>query len=74
MEKTRDQIARIAKRTAEPTERGRELSDDEVVLLVRWHDGIYGVAGPKTIEAIKTAARLDGIITDPVCAGNKRRR
>lgn len=69
VEKTRDQITRIAKRTAEAIELGRELSDDEVVLLDRWHDGIYGVAGPRTIEAIKTAARLDGMITDPVYEG-----
>ena len=69
VEKTRDQITRIAKRTAEAIELGRELSDDEVVLLDRWHDGVYGVAGPKTIEAIKTAARLDGMITDPVYEG-----
>jgi 1-aminocyclopropane-1-carboxylate deaminase len=48
---------------------GRKLTDDEVVLLDRWHDGIYGVAGPKTIEAIKLAASLEGMITDPVYEG-----
>lgn len=69
VDKTRDQITRIAKRTAEAIELGRELSDDEVVLLDRWHDDIYGVAGPRTIEAIKTAARLEGMITDPVYEG-----
>jgi 1-aminocyclopropane-1-carboxylate deaminase len=69
VEKTRDQITRIAKRTAYAIELGRELSDDEVVLLDRWHDDIYGVAGPRTIEAIKTAARLEGMITDPVYEG-----
>ena len=69
VEKTRDQITRIAKRTADAIELGRELSEDEVVLLDRWHDDIYGLAGPRTIEAIKTAARLDGMITDPVYEG-----
>ena len=69
VEKTRDQITRIAKRTAKAIELGRVLSDDEVVLLDRWHDDIYGVAGPKTIQAIKTAARLEGMITDPVYEG-----
>jgi 1-aminocyclopropane-1-carboxylate deaminase len=67
--KTRDQIARIARRTAEAIDLGREISDDEIVLLDRWHDGIYGVAGPTTIEAIKIAARTDGMITDPVYEG-----
>jgi 1-aminocyclopropane-1-carboxylate deaminase len=69
VEKTRDQITRTAKRTAEAIDLGRELADDEIVLLDRWHDDIYGVAGPKTIEAIKTAARCDGMITDPVYEG-----
>jgi 1-aminocyclopropane-1-carboxylate deaminase len=69
VQKTWDQIARIARRTAEAIELGREVSDEEIVLLDRWHDDIYGIAGPRTIEAIKTAARLDGMITDPVYEG-----
>jgi len=69
VEKTGDQIARIARRTAEAIDLGREIADDEIVLLDRWHDDIYGVAGPRTLEAIKTAARTDGMITDPVYEG-----
>ena len=69
VDQTRDQIARIARRTAEAIELGRELSNDEVVLLDRWHDGVYGIAGPRTIDAIKTAAQLEGMITDPVYEG-----
>lgn len=69
VEKTWDQIARIARRTAEGIELGREIADDEIVLLDRWHDDIYGIAGPRTIEAIELAARMDGMITDPVYEG-----
>jgi 1-aminocyclopropane-1-carboxylate deaminase len=69
VEKTWQQIKRIADRTSEMIDLGRKLTDDEVVLLDRWHDGIYGVAGPKTIEAIKLAASLEGMITDPVYEG-----
>lgn len=69
VEKTRAQIERIAKRTAEAIELGREIAEDEIVLLDRWHDGIYGIAGPRTIEAIKTAGSLEGMITDPVYEG-----
>lgn len=36
VEKTRDQTARIARRTAEAIELGREVRDDEIVLLERW--------------------------------------
>ncbi len=60
VDKTRDQIARIARRTAAGIELGREVRDDEIVLFDRWHDGIYGIAGPRTIEAIELAARMDG--------------
>jgi 1-aminocyclopropane-1-carboxylate deaminase len=69
VDKTRDQILRIARRTAEMIDLGRELDDDEVVLLERWHDGVYGIAGPHTIEGIKLTASLEGMITDPVYEG-----
>jgi 1-aminocyclopropane-1-carboxylate deaminase len=69
VEKTWDQIKRIASRTASAIELGRELNDSEVVLLDRWHDGIYGVASEHTIEGIELVARLDGMITDPVYEG-----
>jgi 1-aminocyclopropane-1-carboxylate deaminase len=69
VEKTWEQIARIARRTAAGIELGREVRDDEIVLLDRWHDGVYGIAGPRTIEAIELAARMDGMITDPVYEG-----
>jgi 1-aminocyclopropane-1-carboxylate deaminase len=41
VEKTWEQIARIARRTAEGIELGRDIADDEIVLLDRWHDDIY---------------------------------
>ncbi len=69
IEKTWNQIKRIASRTAEKIELGRQLRDEEIVLLDRWHDGIYGVAGERTIEAIRLVGRLEGMITDPVYEG-----
>lgn len=69
VEKTHDQITRIAQRTAQAIGLGRELRPDEVVLLDRWHDGIYGVAGPRTIDAIQHLARTEGVISDPVYEG-----
>ena len=69
VEKTWEQIKRIASRTAASIELGRELRDSEIVLLDRWHDGIYGVAGPRTIDAIKLVGQLEGMITDPVYEG-----
>jgi 1-aminocyclopropane-1-carboxylate deaminase len=67
VEQTRDQIMRIARRTAEAIRLGRELREDEIVLLDEWHAGTYGIPDAKTIEAI--SARLEGVLTDPVYEG-----
>jgi 1-aminocyclopropane-1-carboxylate deaminase len=69
VEKTWEQIKRIAQRTADAIDLGRELGDDEIVLLDRWHAGVYGIADEKTIEAIRLVARLEGMIVDPVYEG-----
>jgi 1-aminocyclopropane-1-carboxylate deaminase len=66
---TRDQITRIARRTAEAIGLGRPLADDEIVLLDEWHAGTYGVPDEKTIDAIRLCARLEGMLTDPVYEG-----
>ena len=66
---TRAQVARIARATAELIEVGRELRDDEIELDERYHAGVYGIPDEQTLEAIRTAARLEGMITDPVYEG-----
>lgn len=66
---TWDQIARIARRTAEAIDLGRELRDDEIGLLGEWHAGAYGVPDAKTIDAIRLCASLEGMLTDPVYEG-----
>jgi 1-aminocyclopropane-1-carboxylate deaminase len=69
VEQTWEQIARIARRTAESIGLGRDLRDDEIVLLDEWHAGTYGIPDAKTIEAIRLCARLEGMLTDPVYEG-----
>ena len=69
VEKTWEQIARIARQTADAIGLGRALADDEIVLLDEWHAGIYGIPDAKTIDAIRLCARLEGMITDPVYEG-----
>jgi 1-aminocyclopropane-1-carboxylate deaminase len=66
---TREQVARIARRTAALIEVGRDLRDDEIVLDDRYHAGTYGIPDERTLEAIRTAGRLEGMITDPVYEG-----
>ena len=57
---TREQVARIARRTADLIEVGRDLRDDEIVLDDRYHAGTYGIPDEGTLEAIRTAGRLEG--------------
>jgi 1-aminocyclopropane-1-carboxylate deaminase len=40
-----------------------------IVLDDRYHAGTYGIPDEQTIEAIRTAARLEGMLTDPVYEG-----
>jgi 1-aminocyclopropane-1-carboxylate deaminase len=69
VQQTWEQIARIARRTARSIGVGRELRDDEIVLLDEWHAGTYGIPDAKTIDAIRFCARLEGMLTDPVYEG-----
>jgi len=66
---THEQVARIARRTAELIAVGRELRDDEIVLDDRYHAGTYGIPDATTLEAIRMGASLEGMITDPVYEG-----
>ena len=69
VEQTWEQIARIARATAEAIGLGRALADEEIVLLDEWHAGTYGIPDAKTIDAIRLCARLEGVLTDPVYEG-----
>src|SRR3954454_3691279 len=69
VQQTWDQIARIARTTAGAIGLGRELRDDEIVLLDEWHAGTYGIPDEKTLNAIRLCARLEGMLTDPVYEG-----
>jgi 1-aminocyclopropane-1-carboxylate deaminase len=66
---TREQIARIAQRTGDLLELDRALSVDDVVLDERYHAGTYGIPDEQTLDAIRLAGRLEGMLTDPVYEG-----
>ena len=67
--KTADQVARIARHTAELIELGRALRDDEITLLEGWAGDLYGIPVDSTMEAIRLGAGLEAMITDPVYEG-----
>lgn len=68
-EKTKEQILRIARSTAELVELGREIEDADVVLDERFGGPEYGLPNEGTLEAIRLCARTEGMLTDPVYEG-----
>ena len=66
---TWDQVARIARSTAELIGVPAEIGDDQILLDERYHAGTYGIPDARTIDAMKLAARTEGMITDPVYEG-----
>ena len=66
---TREQVARIARATARLIGVDRDLRDKEIELDERYHAGTYGIPDGGTLDAIRLAGRLEGMITDPVYEG-----
>jgi 1-aminocyclopropane-1-carboxylate deaminase len=69
LEKTRGQLERIARNTAELIGLGRDLRDDEFTLLGDWAGDAYGIPVQSTIDAIHLTGQLEGVIIDPVYEG-----
>jgi 1-aminocyclopropane-1-carboxylate deaminase len=69
VERTRAQVTRIARYTAKMIGLERELANDEVILVEDYHAGVYGKPDARTLDAIRTCARLEGVLTDPVYEG-----
>ncbi|WP_324785465.1 1-aminocyclopropane-1-carboxylate deaminase [Streptomyces sp. H51] len=66
---TRAQIARIAHDTGRLIGVERDLTEQDVELDERYHAGTYGVPDEATLEAMRLAARTEGMVTDPVYEG-----
>jgi 1-aminocyclopropane-1-carboxylate deaminase len=69
LEETRDQVARIARNTAELIDLGRPLREDEITVLEGWAGDHYGIPVDSTLDAIRLTGRLEGMIIDPVYEG-----
>jgi 1-aminocyclopropane-1-carboxylate deaminase len=69
LDKTRAQVERIARHTADLIELGRELRDDEIEVLEGWAGDEYGIPVQSTVDAIRLSGRLEGMIIDPVYEG-----
>jgi 1-aminocyclopropane-1-carboxylate deaminase len=66
---TRVQVLRIAQRTGELLGLERDLTSNDVELDERYHAGTYGIPDEGTLEAMRLAGRMEGMITDPVYEG-----
>ncbi|ATL26834.1 1-aminocyclopropane-1-carboxylate deaminase [Streptomyces formicae] len=67
-DRTREQITRIARSTAELIGVSRDVAAD-VELDERYHAGTYGLPDEATLDAMRLAARTEGMVTDPVYEG-----
>ena len=68
-QQTRAQVLEIARNTAELVELGKPIADDDLVLNEDYAYPLYGVPSDETNAAIRLAARLEGMMTDPVYEG-----
>jgi 1-aminocyclopropane-1-carboxylate deaminase len=69
LDKTVDQVIRIATDTAAKIGVGRALHDDEITIVPGYDGPAYGIPDQQTIDAIHLAARTEGMLTDPVYEG-----
>jgi 1-aminocyclopropane-1-carboxylate deaminase len=66
---TRAAVTKIARATAELIGLNREIRDGDIIVDARFAGPDYGLPDDATVAAIRTAARLEGMITDPVYEG-----
>ncbi|HEY5136687.1 MAG TPA: 1-aminocyclopropane-1-carboxylate deaminase [Candidatus Nanopelagicales bacterium] len=69
LDRTREQVGRIARSTAALIGVERDLRDDEITVLEGWAGDRYGVPVQSTLDAIRLTGRLEGMIIDPVYEG-----
>ena len=66
---TRAAVTKIARATAEMVGLNREIRDEEIEIDPRFAGPDYGLPDEATIAAIRAAARLEAMLTDPVYEG-----
>jgi 1-aminocyclopropane-1-carboxylate deaminase len=68
LDKTREQVGRIARNTAVLIG-APQIKDDEITVLEGWAGDLYGIPVRSTIDAIRLTGSLEGMIIDPVYEG-----
>jgi len=73
LDQTRAQVMEIARNTAELVGLRRPIGEDDLTLIPDYAYPAYGVPSEETNAAIRLAARLEGMMTDPVYEGKSMR-
>lgn len=68
-DQTRAQVMSIARHTADLVALGRDITDEDLVLIEDYAYPVYGVPSDETNDAIRLCARMEGMMTDPVYEG-----
>ncbi|WP_417824119.1 1-aminocyclopropane-1-carboxylate deaminase [Thalassospira lucentensis] len=68
-EQTREQVLKIAQKTADLVELDGGISDRDITLIEDYAYPLYGVPSDETNDAIRLCGRLEGMMTDPVYEG-----
>jgi 1-aminocyclopropane-1-carboxylate deaminase len=69
LDETRAQVEKIARSTAALMGLGRDLRDEEIIVLPDWAGDHYGIPVQSTLDAIRLTGSLEGMIIDPVYEG-----
>jgi 1-aminocyclopropane-1-carboxylate deaminase len=66
---TRAQVLDIAQQTARLIDLGQDITAEDIILIEDYAYPAYGIPSSETNDAIRLAARLEGMMTDPVYEG-----
>jgi 1-aminocyclopropane-1-carboxylate deaminase len=69
LDETRAQVEKIARGTGALIGLGRDLRDEEIIVLPDWAGDHYGIPVQSTLDAIRLTGSLEGMIIDPVYEG-----
>ena len=67
--RTRAQVLDIAQQTARLIDLGQDITAEDIILIEDYAYPAYGIPSSETNDAIRLAARLEGMMTDPVYEG-----
>ena len=68
-EKTRSQVKKIVENTSKLVQLEKKIKDEEIIINPDYAYPAYGVPSDETNDAIRLAAKTEGLITDPVYEG-----